>query len=339
MKNAHFKVSPGIIWISSLALGLLSSLPKVAEHPFNAPETLLNSGITFLFALFAWYFNIYALPRYTSKQTSQGFSYSRLVGSLSLGVIVMFGLSVLQQLILSNIHFGPVMLMVEIRGILINLVFYMFLHLLYQNYENQQVNVELERAKVDNLEAQYELLKQQINPHFLFNSLTTLKAMVESEDRHTADFVQKLAEFYRFTLESRKQDMIHVSEEMRIVSAYLFLLKQRFEEGFTFANTLDEAVLGTLIPPFTLQLMIENCIKHNVVSLERPLHIRLYSEGDKLIIENQRQPKKTEEASLGVGLKNIDLRYRHLLDKKIEIIVSDKTFTIKLPIVHEYHSH
>ncbi|HEV2481903.1 MAG TPA: histidine kinase, partial [Puia sp.] len=206
-------------------------------------------------------------------------------------------------------------------------------------YENQQVSLELERTKVDNLEAQYELLKQQVNPHFLFNSLTTLKAMVESEDSHTADFVQKLAEFYRFTLESRKRDLIHVSEEMRIVSAYLFLLKQRFEEGITFTDTLDEGVLRTLIPPFTLQLLIENCIKHNVVSLERPLHIRLYSHGDQLILENQRQPKRTEETSLGVGLKNIDMRYRHLLNKKIEIITSDTTFIIKLPIVHEYHHH
>lgn len=336
MKKAHFKVSPGIIWISSLALGLLSSLPKIAEHPFNASEAFWNSAITFLFALFAWYFNIYALPRYTSRQ---GFSYMRLVGSLSFGVIVMFGLSVLQQLILSNIHFGPTMLMVEIRGILINLVFYLFLHLLYKNYENQQVNIELERTKVDHLEAQYELLKQQINPHFLFNSLTTLKAMVEIGDQHTGDFVQSLAEFYRFTLESRKLDLIHVSEEMRIVSAYLFLLKQRFEDGFTFDDGLDDGVRGTLIPPFTLQLLIENCIKHNVVSLERPLHIRLYSEGDKLIVENQRQPKKTEEASLGVGLKNIDLRYRHLFDKQIEIIAGEGRFIIKLPIIHEYHHH
>lgn len=299
----------------------------------------MNPLITFLFALFAWYFNIYALPRAARGKARQGFSFSRLMGSLSLGVIVMFALSVLQQLILSNIHFGPVMLMVEIRGILINLVFYLFLHLLYKNYENQQVSIELERTKVDNLEAQYELLKQQVNPHFLFNSLTTLKAMAESEDRHTADFVQKLAEFYRFTLESRKLDLIHVSEEMRIVAAYLFLLKQRFEEGFTFTHTLDEGVLRTLIPPFTLQLLVENCIKHNVVSLERPLHIRLYSNGDQLIIENQRQPKRTEETSLGVGLKNIDLRYRHLLNKKIEIITGDTAFVIKLPIIHEYHHH
>src|ERR1700758_5129203 len=133
MKKASFRVSPGIIWISSLALGLLSSVPKIAEHPFSMAEALVNSGITFLFALFAWYFNIYALPRYSGKAVKQGFSYYRLISSLSMGIIVMFGLSALQQLILSNIHFGPVMLMVELRGILINLVFYLFLHLLYQN--------------------------------------------------------------------------------------------------------------------------------------------------------------------------------------------------------------
>jgi len=249
----------------------------------------------------------------------------------------MLGLAWIQQLILAHINFGPVMLMVEVRGILINLVFYMFLHLLQQHYENQHVNMQLERIRNDNLGAQYESLKQQINPHFLFNSLNTLKAMVESGDKEAVDFILKLSNFYRYTLESRKLDLIHVSEEMEILKAYIFLQKARFEDGFTFTSTLDEKTLNTLIPPFTLQLLIENCIKHNVVSLQKPLHIRVYKEDEKIVVENPIQLRTRENNSLGVGLKNINLRYGHLHGKKIEIVSDNNVFQIKLPLIYEYH--
>jgi len=327
-----------MIWASSIFLGVLSSVPQIAQQQFNVAEALVNAGITAMFALLIWYFNISMLITEPGTHR-QGFSYPRLFSSLVFGIAVMFVLAWIQQLILSNINFGPTMLMVEVRGILINLVFYMFLHLLQQNYENQQVNMELGRMRNDNLGAQYELLKQQINPHFLFNSLNTLKAMVEIGDKQAIDFILKLSNFYRYTLESRKLDLIHVSEEMEIVQAYLFLQKARFEDGLTLTSTLDDKIVNTLIPPFTLQLLIENCIKHNVVSLNRPLHIRLYSQDNTIIVENPIQPKTGEGHSLGVGLENINLRYKHLLDKQIEIISDDHLFKIKLPLIHEYNHH
>ncbi|WP_200890719.1 sensor histidine kinase [Pedobacter lusitanus] len=215
-----------------------------------------------------------------------------MLKGLFFGIVVMFILACIQQYLLSHLNFGPVMLMFEVRGILVNITFYMFLHLLHQSYQNQQVGIELERTKTDNLGAQYELLKQQVNPHFLFNSLNTLKYMVESEDEHAVDFILKLSNFYRFTLESRKLDLIKLAEELEILEAYVYLLKTRFEDGIELTIAIDQQYNQSLIPPFTLQLLIENCIKHNVVSLDRPLHIRLYSVKDYLVIENQLQLKK-----------------------------------------------
>lgn len=337
MKKENFKISPAIIWISSIVLGLLSSVPQIAEHHFHLAEAAVNAGLTATFAVLMWYFNIFMLSRKQENPRKQSISYRRLLSSLLFGLIVMLGLAWIQQLILSHINFGPVMLMVEVRGILINLVFYMFLHLMQQNYENQHVTMELERIKSDNLSAQYELLKQQVNPHFLFNSLNTLKAMVESGDEEAVDFILKLSNFYRFTLESRKLDLIHVQEEMEILKAYLFLQKARFDDGFTFKSSLGDKTMSTLIPPFTLQLLVENCIKHNIVSLEKPLHIRIYEEQDKIVVENQLQQKTGDSNSLGVGLKNIDLRYSHLLDQHIEIINDQKVFQIKLPLIYEHH--
>jgi len=339
MKKIEFKVSPAVIWISSIFLGLLSSAPQLADRHFNPAEAAVNAGITSAFALLMWYFNIYMLSRNAGKVKKQSISYSRLLTTLSVGLGVMLCLAWIQQLILAHINFGPVMLMVEVRGILINLIFYMFLQLLQQNYENQYVGMELERIKSDNLGAQYEMLKQQVNPHFLFNSLNTLKAMVETGDQQAVEFILKLSNFYRYTLESRKHDLIQVSEEMDILQAYLFLQKARFDEGFIFTSELDDKVLSTLIPPFTLQLLVENCIKHNVVSLEKPLPIRIYVENDRIIIENKIQLKTPDHNSLGVGLKNIELRYSHLLDQPIDIISNEKVFQIKLPLIHEYHHH
>ncbi|MDJ1479847.1 histidine kinase [Cytophagaceae bacterium YF14B1] len=339
MAKPQFKISQITIWISSIFLGLLSSVPQMASHTFNLAEAAVNAALTATFALLMWYFNIFMLSRQPEKSRQQSISYSKLVSSLLVGLVLMLGLAWIQQLILSHINFGPTMLMVEVRGILINLVFYMFLNLLQQNYENQYVNMELERIKNDNLGAQYELLKQQVNPHFLFNSLNTLKAMVESGDEEAIDFIIKLSNFYRYTLESRKLDLIHVHEEMEILNAYLFLQKARFDNGFTFTNTLDSNVLTTLIPPFTLQLLVENCLKHNIVSLQKPLHIKVYRDTDYLVVENQIQLKKGENNSLGVGLKNIDLRYNHLLDKHVEISNDQKVFRIKLPLIYEHNHH
>ncbi len=337
MQQQKIKISQAIIWISSVFLGILSSVPQLASHQFDWKEALVNSGITAAFSVIMWYINIYMLNR--TKKRRQHISYSRLLLILAFGMVIMFGLAWIQQLILSHINFGPVMLMVEVRGILINLVCYMFLNLLQHNYTGQQIQLELEKVKSDNLGAQYELLKQQINPHFLFNSLNTLKLMAETGDEETVDFIVKLSDFYRFTLESRKLDLISVQEEMKIVDAYLFLQKARFGEGIIFTNLLENETGSTLIPPFTLQLLVENCIKHNIVSQSKPLSIKIYIADDHIVMENPIQRKINPEDSLGVGLDNIRMRYKHLLEKDIIIHSDEKIFQIKLPLIHEYHHY
>lgn len=335
MKTPAFKISHTVIWGSSLLLAVIIALPKIAERQFNLYETIANSAITFIFSIFVWYYSMYMLPAYSSKDIAKGFSMGRLLKTLGLGILLMFILAYVQQLILTHLEFGPTMLMIEVRGILISLTFYMFIHLLYQNYHNQQVSIALERSKMDNLAAQYELLRQQVNPHFLFNSLHTLKYMVESGDKHSVEFILKLSDFYRFTLESRKSDLIPLSEELSILDAFLFLLKARFEEGIDVSIKLEEDLQSARIPPFTLQLLVENAVKHNVVSTDRPLRMRIFAEDGSLVVENSLRIKHTPEASTGIGLDNINQRYLHLSGKEIEIIPGELFFTVKLPLLYE----
>ena len=333
-KRVPFRVSKRLIWISSISLGILTSIPKIADHHFDPAEGIADFAVTSGFALLIWYYNIYTIPAYAKKTGRKNVISPQLFKGLGVGLILMFLLSSIQYYILSHLNFGPKMLMYEVRGILINLTFYMFIHILYQTYINQQVVRELERSMAANLEAQYELLKQQVNPHFLFNSLNTLKYMVESHDGQSAEFIIKLAAFYRFTLDSLKLNILSLREELAIMDSYVYLLKARFEDGLLVTQNLDAHVQETFIPPFTLQLLIENCIKHNIVSLEKPLHIRIYREEEYLIVENNLQERKIPEPSIGLGIKNISQRYLHLSDKEIEILKTDDTFTIKLPILH-----
>lgn len=339
MKKKAFKVSGKLIWLSSAFLSILTTIPKIVQHQFNLYEALVDCAITFLFAVIIWYYNIYTLPAYSNKDVAKGFSVFRLLKSLFIGMGIMFILACIQQYLLSHLEFGPVMLMFEVRGILVNVTFYMFIQMLYHTYHTQKVGIELEGTRADNLGAQYELLKQQVNPHFLFNSLNTLRYMVESGDEHSVDFILKLSNFYRFTLESRKLDLIKLTEELEILDAYVYLLKARFEEGIDLKVNIDPEYHNSFIPPFTLQLLVENCIKHNIVSLEKPLKIDLYSKEDYLIIENPIQLKRNPEVSTGMGIENINQRYLHLLGKSIEIQDNEILFKIKLPVIHEHPHH
>ena len=338
-KQAPFRISNRLIWISSISLGILTSIPKIVDHHFDPADGIADFAVTSGFALLIWYYNIYTIPAYTKKTGSKNVISPQLFKGLGVGLVLMFLLSSIQYYILSHLNFGPKMLMYEVRGILINLTFYMFIHILYQTYMNQQVVRELERSMAANLEAQYELLKQQVNPHFLFNSLNTLKYMVESHDSQSAEFIIKLAAFYRFTLDSLKLNIITLREELAIMDSYVYLLKARFEDGLTITQNMEINRDETFIPPFTLQLIIENCIKHNIVSLEKPLHIRIYREQDYLIVENNLQEKKISEPSIGLGIKNINQRYLHLSEKEIIILKTDDTFTIKLPLLYEHPNY
>jgi two-component system, LytTR family, sensor kinase len=334
-QKKRFEVSGKVIWGSSISLAVLASVPKLFDSFSTPGDIVINSSITLLFSVFIWYYNIYSLPKFSSQRTSKNPFNGKLLLSVLLGIVMMVILVIAHQE-LFEVSKMDAPIMFELRGVLINLIVYMFLHLLFQNYQTQQIGVELELTKAVNLGAQYELLKQQVNPHFLFNSLNTLKSMVDINDPMSSDFILKLSDFYRFTLESRKMDLIPLREELQILDSYVYLLKARFEDGFVLLNEVDPKQYDSAVPPFTLQLLIENCIKHNIVSLDKPLVIKLYSEGDFLVVENQIQLKRGA-LSTGVGLDNINQRFVHLIRKEIEIDKNETIFKVKIPMIYDYH--
>lgn len=333
-----FRVSKRVIWFSSLFIGVLASIPKIMQLEITMVELGVDASIAFLYALSIWYYNLFVLPKYSVPGASKDFFGKRLLMSSLLGIAFMFFLVTLHQFIFPKYNFGSMMMMYQFRGVLINLTIFMFIHFLYQSYNAQQILLQYERTKAENLNAQYELLKQQVNPHFLFNSLNTLQAMIDMNDSESAEFVRNLSHFYRFSLENKKDDLILLKKELEILESFTFLLKSRFEEGIDVQINLNEAIKQTLIPPFTLQLLVENCIKHNIVSLEQPLHIEIFEENNYLFIRNNKQPKTNPE-SFGIGLSNIKGRYSYINSKEIEIADTDEKFIIKLPIINENPNH
>ena len=194
---------------------------------------------------------------------------------------------------------------------------------------------ELSKTKNENLETQLQLLKQQISPHFLFNSLNTLRCI--ATDNNTKSYITQLSNVYRYLLTNNKykdEDLVFLKDELEFTNSYLYILKERFEDALDININISDETLYTQIPPLALQVLIENATKHNVISMDSPLCINIYNEGDdKLVVSNNLQAKLSSEDSLGIGLDNIKKRYQLLSDKEIEIIKTEKDFTVKLPLI------
>lgn len=190
-----------------------------------------------------------------------------------------------------------------------------------------------EQLKKENAESQLEILKNQVKPHFLFNSLNTLASLIPEDASLAVDYVQKLAEVYRYVLEIKDKKLIPIAEELDCVKAYLFMLQIRFGESLHYE--IREEGLGEAhhIVPLSLQLLVENAVKHNIISSKKPLTITIIPEGQKLVVTNNLQPKIQVVKSTGTGLNNIQSRYDILSQLPVEIIKSADKFTVKLPII------
>lgn len=187
----------------------------------------------------------------------------------------------------------------------------------------------LEKA---NLEARYEALRNQVNPHFLFNSLNTLLMMV-ADNPEAVKYIESISGLMRYMLSSRGRDVVSIHEELKIAGDYVYVQKSRFGEKLIVNFKVDKKYESFTIPPLTLQMLIENAVKHNVVSKNNPLIINIYvSEDEYLVVENKVQPKLDKEPSTGTGLENIRSRYLHVAEKEVLVQDQEGRFTVKLPL-------
>lgn len=199
--------------------------------------------------------------------------------------------------------------------------------------KSQQVSVENEQLRSENLVNQFEALKNQLNPHMLFNSLNTLRSLIRETPDKAQDYLQELSRVLRYTLQGNECMSVTLREEMEFVSAYNFLLKMRYEENLEFDIRIEEEAETLLLPPMSVQLLIENAVKHNEISNRHPLVIRVCTTGKQLTVSNPIQRKKTASGGLQIGLANLAKRYSLLFKEEIEVREDNNTFIVTIPLI------
>lgn len=192
---------------------------------------------------------------------------------------------------------------------------------------------EAEQLRRENAESQLEGLRNQVNPHFLFNSLNTLSYLIPEDPQRAVQFVQKLSKSYRYILEIRDKNLITLKEELDFLYAYLFLLQERFDKNLQAEVAVAEAYHSLHIVPLSLQILFENAIKHNIISAEKPLAVKIWVENHRLFMCNNRQLKHQAHPSTKVGLQNIKTRYAFFTEELVDVQETEAYFTVSLPLI------
>ncbi|NMM47510.1 sensor histidine kinase [Marinigracilibium pacificum] len=191
-----------------------------------------------------------------------------------------------------------------------------------------------ESLKNQQIRTQFEVLQNQMSPHFLFNSLNTLSVLITEDQQIAVDFTDSLSEVYRYILQNKEKDVVTLEQELDFVKSYVFLLQKRYPENLKVNINVEESTLKMHIPPLTLQILVENSIKHNIVSRSNPLTVDVFTENGKMVIvKNNLQPKRSLERSTKTGLDNIVKRYNFLSKQNIDIITTDENFLVAVPLL------
>ncbi|QJW90592.1 histidine kinase [Spirosoma taeanense] len=210
-----------------------------------------------------------------------------------------------------------------------------YLTIISRSYQQlKDVQLRAEQSEKEAALSQVEALKHQLSPHFLFNSLSILTSMVHEDADLSEQYIKQLSKVYRYILEQRDQELVSLKTEVDFIRAYTFLLQIRFENKFEVSIELTPAQQNQYrIAPLSLQLLVENAVKHNRMSVNEPLRVRIYCQDDSLVIENLWLPRDQPEPSTGVGLQNIVNRYALLTNRPVSYGHQDKAFVVTLPLL------
>jgi two-component system, LytTR family, sensor kinase len=194
--------------------------------------------------------------------------------------------------------------------------------------------LKMEKLKQETTMAQYLLLKSRIEPHFLFNSLSVLSSIIHSDINLAEEFILRLSKTLRYVIEKNELALVPLEEEIRFVDNYFFLIRNRFDEGIVFKNSIDESIIqNSYIPPASLQLLIENAVKHNKFTTETPLQIHLFNDKNHLIVKNNINLRDDIFDSTNQGLENLTQRYSYFSDEAVSITINETDFIVSMPIL------
>lgn len=218
---------------------------------------------------------------------------------------------------------------------LVNLLYHLINTIIFYFKEYRSSRIEAEELKSAQALAELQLIKSQVNPHFLFNNLNVLSSLVMQNHAEANRFIEEFSKVFRYILHNHENELVPLKTELHYINPYIFLLQKRFGEGLHVTMDIPETYREKLIIPAALQMLIENAIKHNVVSRNKPLHISLRAgcEGS-IVISNNLQVKQSTEPSTGIGLKNIKKRYELAGIREVNISRNESEFSVSLPLIN-----
>ena len=276
--------------------------------------------------------DIYQTDRFSRNRIVIGFALSFIVS-----VIVIFLLRIVEDVVIEGNSIQQFLANEKpsnyIISIIITFVVTLAIHAIYFYKAYQENKVKEQKIIAGTASAQFESLKNQIDPHFLFNSLNVLSSLIEENPESAQKFTTSLSKVYRYVLEQKDKELVSVAEELKFAKTYMNLLKMRFENSITFEIPEGFDNEEAKVVPLSLQLLLENCIKHNVVSEAKPLHVKITIENNQLVVTNNLQKKEVLSDRKGVGLQNIVNRYAILTKRTVLVEENEQEFKIFLPIL------
>ncbi|MBC8753848.1 2TM domain-containing protein [Kordia sp. YSTF-M3] len=294
---------------------------------YSIPISLVNS-----------YFFDYINTRVSWTETTKKYRLLiGIVGSVFITIFTVFLVRMVHQMLIEGQSYAEFInsqgLTFYFIALLITIVFSVFFHAIYFYKELQRNKVTEQKIIAGTASAQFDALKNQLDPHFLFNSLNVLSSLIDENPRQAQKFTSGLSKVYRYVLEQKNKELVTVDEEFKFAKTYMSILKMRFEDSIIFEIPEAASNPESKVVPLSLQLLLENAVKHNMVTPSKPLRIKIYEEGGNLIVQNNLQEKQIVKKSSGVGLNNITQRYDLLTEREVHINKTASDFQVALPML------
>jgi sensor histidine kinase YesM len=293
---------------------------------YSIPITFVNS----------YYFN-YLNHKVKWKKYKKYRLMIGFIGSVVGTLLTVFLVRVFHRTVLDRLSFEAFLESEQLQfyffSLIITIVASLFFHAFYFYRELQKNRVTEQKIIAGTASAKFDALKNQLDPHFLFNSLNVLTSLIEENPDNAQEFTTSLSKVYRYVLEQKNKALVTVDEELEFAKIYISLLKMRFEDSIVFEVPDKASNPESKVVPLSLQLLLENAVKHNTITASKPLMIKIFESNGNLVVENKLQPKQILHKSSGVGLSNIVQRYRLLTNKKVDIDQQEKSFAVAIPML------
>ncbi|MDO6758666.1 histidine kinase [Tamlana sp. 2_MG-2023] len=330
-----------ILFVVACIAFVIGTLINGGFEARNANTLLIDFVFYQLYGFVLGYSNMYFF-KYLNGLNWKKKAYAKriIIGVFGSIVITLVGLFVLRSasaMVYYDMDFNTFLSREKIEyyqfGLWITLTIVAIFHVIYYYNRYQQNKLKEQKVIAGTASAKFDALKNQLDPHFLFNSLNVLTSLIEENPKNAQKFTTGLSKVYRYVLEQKSKELVTVDEELQFAKTYMSLLKMRFEDSIVFTMPEQASNPESKVVPLSLQLLLENAVKHNMVTSSKPLHITIYEEGHNLVVENNFQPKQIVKKSSGVGLNNINQRYNLLTNRKVNITKEAKRFAVSIPML------